>query len=278
MAKAGVGFHIDDGYRFASEHGLGQEARTIRNMRIHPTIAKAHVPKKAALVRLFEDRGLMDEFAAAYWPARPTEAGERRRQSYLDLGFQNERLLAGAAPEEDDIPPPAIEGENDTEGAVFAMEGHLRDFIIKNLHRISIGGTSLRLFTDAQGRDGREYPTGVGPIDILAIDTVGNFFVFELKLDRGADRALGQLARYMGWIKVNLASGRDVRGVIVARSMDEKLQYAAVALPGVALVEYEIAFTLRDVPSPSVAQPNIALQPTAGDGPAPELPSEAGRG
>jgi len=98
---------------------------------------------------------------------------------------------------------------------------------------------------DKDGRSGIEYPTGVGPIDILATDTDGNFVVFELKLSRGADRVVGQISRYMGWIKKNVANGKDVRGVIVASAMDEKLKYAALVVPGITLLEYEIDFTLK---------------------------------
>ena len=61
------------------------------------------------------------------------------------------------------------------------------------------------------------------------------------------DRALGQLARYMGWVKTHLAGGREVRGVVVARSIDEKLRYASCVIPNVALLEYEVQFKLRDV-------------------------------
>jgi RecB family endonuclease NucS len=136
------------------------------------------------------------------------------------------------------------------------MEGHLRDFIVENLSQISIGGTRLSLYRDTTGRDGKEYPTDVGQIDILAIDNLGGLFVFELKLDRGPDRALGQLARYMGWVKVHLAGGHNIRKVIVARTIDEKLRYAACVIPNVALLQYEVAFRLHDVAS-------IAAQPAA---------------
>ena len=100
--------------------------------------------------------------------------------------------------------------------------------------------------------------------DILATDEAGSFFVFELKLDRGPDRALGQLARYMGWVKMHLAGERDVRGVVVARSIDEKLRYAVCVIPNVALLEYEVDFRLHKVDS-IAAQPNKALQPTAAE-------------
>lgn len=79
---------------------------------------------------------------------------------------------------------------------LFPLEANLRDFLIKNLHTVK--NHKLNLYKDDNDRDGREYPTSVGPIDILAIDSEGNFVVFELKLSRGADKALGQLLRYMG--------------------------------------------------------------------------------
>jgi RecB family endonuclease NucS len=129
----------------------------------------------------------------------------------------------------------------------FALEAQLRDFIAENLSRIPVAGTTLQVFTDPNGRGGVEYPTGVGPIDILAADSAGNLYVFELKLDRGPDRALGQLARYMGWVKSHLAAGKTVTGVLVARSIDERLRYAAAVIPNVALLEYEVQFTVRPI-------------------------------
>ena len=100
-----------------------------------------------------------------------------------------------------------------------------------------------------QQRNGREYLTDVGPIDILAEDDSGAFVVFELKLDRGPDRALGQLARYMGWVKLRLAGERAVRGVVVASSIDDRLRYAVCVVPNVSLLEYEVEFRLHDVGS-----------------------------
>jgi len=135
----------------------------------------------------------------------------------------------------------------DEERASFALEAQLRDFIAQNLPQIPINGKRLGLYTDQSGRGGVEYPTGVGPIDILAVDPAGNFSVFELKLERGPDRALGQLARYMGWVKVNLARERSVGGIVVARSIDERLRYAVSVIPNVVLLEYEVDFHVREV-------------------------------
>jgi endonuclease NucS-like protein len=127
----------------------------------------------------------------------------------------------------------------------FALESHLRDFIARNLATLPIRNRRLKLFMDTSNRRGVEYPTDVGPIDILATDELGNFFVFELKLSRGPDRAMGQLLRYMGWVKKALAGQHEVHGIIVAKSMDEKLRYASLPVPNVSLLEYEVNFQLR---------------------------------
>ena len=244
------GFKLTDAYRFAAENGLENEAREIRSMRTHPQFSKrTHVPRKGAFVELFEKKSLMDEFVRHHWATRHTPSGELRRQSYLEGKAANERALNGEI-DEDEASGDAVSDDNgnplENDLAAFALEAHLRDFIIENLSQIAVSGTKLQLYVNSDGRSGKEYPTDVGPIDILAVDSSGSFFVFELKLDRGPDRALGQLARYMGWVKTHLAGDRETRGVVVARSIDEKLRYAACVIPNVTLLEYEIQFKLRD--------------------------------
>lgn len=125
---------------------------------------------------------------------------------------------------------------------LFPLEANLRDFLIQHLNTIK--DQKLKLFKDITGRDGKEYPTDVGQIDILANDPDGNFIVFELKLSHGVDKALGQLLRYMGWVKKNLASDKKVKGIIVANTMDEKIKYAVSIIPDVTLYEYQMKFEL----------------------------------
>lgn len=124
---------------------------------------------------------------------------EIRRDEYGKL------IVAQAGLEE--IPEGEVAGEitEDERELLFPVESHLRDFIAQNIEGIKVNDHSLRLYIDEHGRDGVEYPTDVGPIDILALDEEDNFAVFELKLIRGADKAIGQLLRYMGWVKRNLS-------------------------------------------------------------------------
>ena len=50
----------------------------------------------------------------------------------------------------------------------------------------------------------------------------------------------------MGWVKRHLAIEKPVHGVIVAASIDERLKYAAVVVPDVSILEYEVSFKLND--------------------------------
>ena len=127
----------------------------------------------------------------------------------------------------------------------FELEHQLRDFIVANLGSIEVNGRRLTLFRDQDGRTGREYPTGVGFVDILANDGDKNLYVFELKRARTADHTLGQVLRYMGWLQRHVAEGREVHGVIVAKTLSASLKYAVLATANVTAFEYSIAFALH---------------------------------
>ena len=135
--------------------------------------------------------------------------------------------------------------ESESGEATFALEHQLRDFLAQNLATIEVDSKNLRLFVDSTGRDGIEYSTAIGRIDILAVDNIGAFYVFELKRARSPDSAVGQLTRYMGWVKHTVGRGHEIHGVIVAKSIDDKLRYAASVIPNVSLLEYEVEFHLR---------------------------------
>jgi RecB family endonuclease NucS len=86
------------------------------------------------------------------------------------------------------------------------------------------------------------------------VDDRESFFVFELKRANSSDRAIGQLARYLGWVQQTIGKGHEVFGVIVAKSISENLRYAASVVPKVYLFEYEVEFHLKpahDLPSTS---------------------------
>jgi len=129
-------------------------------------------------------------------------------------------------------------------GGAFALESHLRDYLARNPPTLPGHQASLTLFIGEDGRDGVEYQTDCGPADLVFLDVDRNFVVFELKLGRGPDVALGQVQRYMGWIQTHLAKGKAVTGVIVANSISETLKYAAKVAPNVQLMEYKLTVDL----------------------------------
>jgi hypothetical protein len=131
--------------------------------------------------------------------------------------------------------------------STFALESHLRDYLARNLGSLPGFEGKLSLYVHEDQRDGVEFQTDVGPIDILAISDQNELYVFELKLGRGVDAAMGQILRYMGWITEHLAQGRKVHGVIVAEEIGKKLRYAATIVNQVRLMEYALQFVVKTV-------------------------------
>ena len=126
----------------------------------------------------------------------------------------------------------------------FAYEKDLQRFLAKNLGLVEPG---LHLY-DEEGITGIEYPAGGRYIDILALDRQNNFVVIELKVSRGYDRVVGQLLRYMAWIKKNLADpSQSVRGVIIARELSDDLLLAASQVQGIRLYNYKMSVSLSQV-------------------------------
>jgi len=131
-----------------------------------------------------------------------------------------------------------------TAGAEFALESHLEDFMDQNWTRIDFG-RRLQRFTTAE-QDGRQFPAGPWSIDFLCRDqTTGDLVVVELKRGKSADMVVGQILRYMGWVKENLAErGQRVQGIIIASEIDDSLRYALKPLLDVSALTYKIDFRL----------------------------------
>ncbi|BAP89834.1 putative nuclease of the RecB family [Burkholderiales bacterium GJ-E10] len=147
--------------------------------------------------------------------------------------------------EEDDDAGPAIDAAL-TGSSQFALEKDLQRYLADNLQLIEPGMT---LFQDEE-ITGLEYPAGGGRrIDILAKDQSGGFVVLELKVEKGYDRVVGQLLRYVNWVRKELAEpGQRVRGIIVCRSMSEDLVLACAGIKDLELFEYRLQVTVSKVP------------------------------
>lgn len=150
------------------------------------------------------------------------------------------QIILGTSP---DIPIKPLDQDEEME---FALEKYLEDFIVDNWERIDFG-EKLKLFIDEDGNIGKQYYTSdAGYIDILALDYKNNFVVLELKKGRKNDEVVGQILRYIGWVRKNLAKkSQDVRGLIIVKDKDEKLEYAIKEiLNKVKVKRYNINFKL----------------------------------
>lgn len=127
----------------------------------------------------------------------------------------------------------------------FAMEKHLEDFLVENWSQTELGKDYEVYFNDGE-LVGRQYMTDTGPIDILAISKdKKRLLVVELKRGRASDAVVGQVLRYIGYVKTEVAeSGQEVRGAIIAFEDDHRLRRAISAVSGVEFYRYKVSFTL----------------------------------
>ena len=70
--------------------------------------------------------------------------------------------------------------------------------------------------------------------------------MLELKREQSSDSTVGQVLRYMGFVREHVAAKGDaVEGVIIARVGDDKIRYALDMIPNVNLMLYEVEFRLK---------------------------------
>ncbi|MGC9779574.1 MAG: hypothetical protein HZR80_10065 [Candidatus Heimdallarchaeota archaeon] len=68
----------------------------------------------------------------------------------------------------------------------------------------------------------------------------------ELKRNQTSDDTVGQILRYIGWLKTHKTNTQDVKGIIIVRSFDEKLHYALKTIDCIKTLIYKINFTLSE--------------------------------
>lgn len=127
----------------------------------------------------------------------------------------------------------------------FAMEKHLEAFLVANWKQTELART-YSIYQEDGEMVGQQYSTDAGPIDILAISKDNKrLLVVELKRDRASDVVVGQVLRYMGYIKELIATkDQTVEGVIIALEDDQKLKWALAAVDNISFYRYEVNFKL----------------------------------
>lgn len=77
-----------------------------------------------------------------------------------------------------------------------------------------------------------------GRIDLLCYDNAaGRFVVIELKNVRAGRNTFGQIASYVGWVRLNMKAQRKPMGIVVARGADPSFQDAAARDPAIQFID-----------------------------------------
>jgi len=131
------------------------------------------------------------------------------------------------------------------DASVFAMEKHLEDFLVKNWSQTELW-REYDIYAEDGELVGQQYPSDTGPLDILAVSKdKRTLLVVELKKGRVSDHVVGQIQRYMGFIKSELAEDyQEVKGVIIALDDDIRIKRALSVATNIDFYKYEVSFRL----------------------------------
>jgi restriction system protein len=160
-----------------------------------------------------------------------------------DYHEEIDRLLGGAP-----VPSraPIVSTDPDVEDPVaFAMEKHLEAFLVANWNQTLLS-KEFSIYEEDGEPVGQQYATDAGPIDVLAISKdKKRLLVLELKRGRATDVVVGQVLRYMGFVKEQIAEDdQTVEGAIIALEDDQKMRWALLSVPSISFYRYEISFKL----------------------------------
>jgi endonuclease len=97
------------------------------------------------------------------------------------------------------------------------VEAHLQELLAASPHAIEEGMTLVR----------REYPTAIGPIDLVCRDVTDTVVAVEVKR-RGEIDGVEQLARYIERLQLDSSLG-EIRGVFVAQMVKPQAKVLAEA-------------------------------------------------
>ncbi|MBI2704577.1 MAG: endonuclease NucS [Actinobacteria bacterium] len=106
------------------------------------------------------------------------------------------------------------------------VEAHLQELLAANPHKLGAGFRLVR----------REFPTDIGPVDLLCRDRDGQAIAVEIKR-RGEIDGVEQLSRYLERLELDPAL-RGVRGVFAAQVVKPQARVLADAR-GIAWVEVD---------------------------------------
>lgn len=149
-----------------------------------------------------------------------------------------------ASEEQDEVDDESNENVEEFPNQTFIIEKYLEDFLIGNWEGTELGKKYDLIFENSE-LISQQYKTDIGIIDLLVKEkTTGNYVVIELKRNQTSDTTVGQIMRYMGWVKSKLSPAQPVKGVIIGYSNDDRLNYAISCVNNIEILLYRINFSL----------------------------------
>ena len=127
----------------------------------------------------------------------------------------------------------------------FALEKHLEEFIDQNWDSLELG-QKYDISEEVIDGKRKKFRTDTGEVDIFALSKdQKEFLVIELKRGRASDRVVGQIQRYMGYVKDEIANNdQTVKGLIIALEDDLSIRRALSINPNIEFCRYKISFDL----------------------------------
>jgi YhcG PDDEXK nuclease domain len=160
---------------------------------------------------------------------------------------QSEASVGDQGADEIELAGEVIAPSLSSAGQRFGLERHLHEFLRDNWSRIELSKDWSIYSEPGDDEAGYEYPCDIGRIDLLTKHKrEARWLVIELKREQSTDQTIGQLLRYMGWVRQHLANSDDtVQGMIICRDADKALQYALHAVSNIEVRLYEVEFRLK---------------------------------
>jgi endonuclease len=118
--------------------------------------------------------------------------------------------------------------DEDVALAKDGVEAHLQELLAEQPHWCGEGFRLVR----------REWPTDIGPVDLMCRDAADNWIAVEIKRVAGID-AVEQLTRYLERIRLD-PQFAQLRGVLAAQAIKPQARVLAEAR-GIRCVEVELA-------------------------------------
>jgi endonuclease len=157
-------------------------------------------------------------------PEPPSELIVRKR-----AGSTEDRLRIELTEVLSDVTHVMGSPDEDTALAKDGVEAHLQELLAEQPHWCGEGFRLVR----------REWPTDIGPVDLMCRDLEDNWIAVEIKRVAGID-AVEQLTRYLGRLRTTDPQFDEIRGVLAAQQIKPQARVLAESR-GIRCVEVDLA-------------------------------------